>query len=256
MISSQLSKTGLRNALKPAAEKLYEVFGEDIARTILQKEGVVTAVGKTAAEMTSKELEQYFVKTISEKMIVNGVFFVVLAAPDVADLFRGRISVEHFAANILVIAAGLAGMEIGSFVGGAIGTAIAPGVGSTVGSIVGGIVGGTATGWLVSEAEREQIEKDANEMYDIISEEFLILADDYMVNQEEADHIVDALQEQLTDDAIKDMYASDNRSQYACNMMMPLFEEEIKNRETIIVPSVIELRAALKSDLYGIIFIH
>lgn len=54
----------------------------------------------------------------------------------------------------------------------------------------------------------------------------------------------------------KDMYQSDNRTQFAEDTLTSLFEEEINKRETIKVPTEEEMRYELLTQLDDVVFIH
>ena len=51
------------------------------------------------------------------------------------------------------------------------------------------------------------------------------------------------------------MYQSKDRQAFAREIMTPLFEEVAKNRK-IEEPSEEEMRASLKTELQGVVFIH
>jgi len=52
------------------------------------------------------------------------------------------------------------------------------------------------------------------------------------------------------------MYASDDREKFASELMTPMFEEQLANREKISTPTEDEIRYAMIDDMQGIIFIH
>lgn len=60
----------------------------------------------------------------------------------------------------------------------------------------------------------------------------------------------------LTDDMFKDMYQSENREQFIEDKITPLFEQEVAKREVIVTPTEDEMRASLKAELDGVVFIH
>ena len=93
-------------------------------------------------------------------------------------------------------------------------------------------------------------------MYKIISEEFTNKCNDYLVSQAECDNILASLSELLTGDTLKDMYESDDRNQFARDLMDPIFESEVAKRDTITVPTNDEIRYQYKEMLSGIVFVH
>ena len=225
-------------------------FGDDFARVLLQ------SVGVSAAGMTHSQLRNQAAKVLRHQTLTSGVSILLLSADDVAELFRGRISAEQLLKNLTVTTAGVIGGVAGSTAGAAIGTAIAPGVGTKVGEIVGGIVLGGAIGYGSEKLIGYFLRDDAEEMTEILSDVFLTLGDDYLLGEEEADAVVEVLGTKLTEDFLKDMYASDDREACAAAVIEPLRADAVSARETIAAPTEAELRTQLKAELEGLVFIH
>lgn len=247
VISSQLVKTGLPNALAPTAEAIANSLGKDVCEAILLRNGVSTVgkdVVKSAAQIISKEL------------IVDGVLIIVLTGVDVVQLFKGRISKEELLKNLTVTIIGVAAGAAGGYGGAAIGTLIAPGAGSVIGGILGSMLAGTISSLAAEALIAPFYESDAEEMYSIISDQFLLLCDEYLISEEEGKKIVYKLKSKLVGDTLKDMYASKDRNKFAYELMEPLFVEQVKNRKQIKMPTEIELRAEMKKSFQGVVFIH
>lgn len=247
VISSQLSKTGVVNALVPTAEAIAKALGEDVCEAIVLKAGV-QAAGKSSTKAAAQ--------IIAKELIVDGVMLVVLTGIDVAELFRGRISKEELLKNLSVTIISIGVGTAGGYGGAALGTLIAPGLGTTIGAIIGAAAAGGLSAWAAEALIAPYYESDAEEMFNIISEEFTILCGDYLINEEEGNRLVDNLSSVLIGDVLKDMYASDDRKQFAKDLIEPLFIEEANNREKIITPTEEELRYSMKDNLKGIVFIH
>ena len=193
---------------------------------------------------------------LSNQVVVDGVLIVVLTTGDVINLFRGRISKEQLLKNLCVTAISVGAGTSGSIAGGVIGSLIAPGAGTAIGSIAGGAAAGTSAGWISEKALSRYYEGDAMQMYNIISDEFKIMADDYLINEDEGNAITTSLSKKLDDKTLKDMYASKDRKKFARKLMKPLFEEKIKERKPIKMPSVEEIRYEYKDEMQGIVFVH
>lgn len=250
VISSQIAKTGAVNAFVPTAEAIANTLGDDVCKAILTRAGIDTL------GMTSKTLTNNVAKIISKELIADGVLIIVLTGVDVVDLFRGRISKEELLKNLTVTIISVAAGTAGGIGGGALGTLIAPGVGTTVGTIVGSTVVGGAAGILSDLLISKFYESDAEEMYQIISDEFLVLCEEYLISETEGIVITDALKNELVGDTLKDMYASENRTQFARQLLEPLFTDQVKARTVIETPTEDEIRNEYKTSLQGIIFIH
>ena len=93
-------------------------------------------------------------------------------------------------------------------------------------------------------------------MYNILQNEFAQLCDDYIVNESEAENIVELFNSQLNEDMFKDMYQSENREEFAEQLFTPMFEQEVAKREKMEEPTEEELRSALLEQLEGVVFVH
>ena len=251
VVSSQLAKTGmaqgLSNALIPTAESILRTFGDDAGRAILQGAGIQAAGNVTARQVAN---------ALARELIVDGVLVIVLTGADVVDLFRGRISQEEVLKNLCVTILSVAVGAAGGYGGALAGNLIAPGAGGAIGAAAGSILAGTLTMLGAEALIAPFYESDAEQMYQIISEEFTVLCIDYLISEEEAIRITEALTTRLSGDVLKDMYASEDRSQFAYALLDPLFAEETARRAAIETPSTEELRYQMKQMLEGIIFIH
>jgi len=152
----------------------------------------------------------------------------VLSTLDVVNLFRGRISGKQLFKNIASTGATVAG-----------GTA--------------GWVGGAAAGAVSSKVSNAVlgafIEDDADEMVRIIEKVFQQMAEDYLLYQLEAEHIIDKLKDKLTGKTLKDMFESNNRKEFARKLLIDGFESEISKRRYVKLPSNKELTNGLKEVL-------
>lgn len=257
VISSQLARTNVMNVFKPSSEALVKALGDDFASALLNSVGKQT-IGLTddAIGLTDNTIRTQAAKILRYQALTSGVTVVLLSAGDVADIVRGRISAEQLLKNLAVTTAGVAGGYAGSVLGGAAGSAVAPGVGTTAGSIIGGAVVGGAAGYGTEKILGIFIKDDADKMMAIIEDNFLQLAQDYLVTEDEAAHIVDALQKELDGDNLKDMFESENQNQYAQEMIEPLVIAEVSKRKLITPPSEEEIRAELKDILKDVVFVH
>ena len=251
VISSQLAKTGmaqsLSNALVPTAESILKTFGDDVGKAILQGAGVQT-VGKVTAKQVSNAL--------ARELMVDGVLVIVLTSTDVVDLFRGRISKEEVLKNLTVTIVSIAVGAAGGYGGALAGNLIAPGAGGVIGAAAGSILAGSLSVLGAEALIAPFYESDAEEMFNIVSEEFTVLCSEYLISEDEGTHIADALKGELIGDVLKDMYASENRTQFARDLMEPLFVAETSLRSPIVVPTTEELRYQMKQMIQGIVFIH
>lgn len=247
VISSQLIKTGLPNALAPTAEAIAKSLGTDVCEAIVVRSGG-TATGKGAVSAAAK--------IIAKELIVDGVLIIVLTGIDFVELIRGRISKEELLKNLVVTVVGVAGGAAGGYAGAALGSMIFPGVGTVIGGILGGIAGGIGGSVITEEVISNYYKNDAERMYDIICKEYEALCKDFLIDEKEGGVIANKLKSLLVGDTLKDMYAADNREEFARNLMDPLFLEQASKRDKITMPTEEEMREEMITTLKGIIFVH
>ena len=242
VISSQLAKSGLKAGLETGTEAIAKALGKGVSTAILN------TFGESAAGLTSSQIAARVASILQSQIITSGVVVAALSVSDVADLFQGRISPQQLLKNLVVTVASVAGTTVGGVAGGAMGTAILPGVGTTLGTFVGGMAGGAALSKIYAG--------DAQAMYDIVSEKFQSLSEDYLVSEEEGAAITEKLQTVLSGETLEEMYASEDREVFAENLMEPLFEEQVKQREKIVLPAEDEVRTEMKAMLQEIVCVH
>lgn len=244
--SSQLLKKGAPSIFAPAASGLTNLLGDQAQEAIMKICG--GGIQKATPDAVQSLLEQ--------QMLVQVVTFVVLSVPDIIDLFNGRISASQLAINLGSIFGGITGAKVGAIAGGALGNLAIPGAGTTIGAIAGGTAGGIAGTWGASTLLSTVFEKDAEMMVDILAKQFQIKAEKYVINQEEADSITTKLQANLNDDVLKDMFQSKNRKKFADKLLTPLFEETLKERNKVHLPSFEETRTNLEDQFVDVVYIH
>lgn len=250
VISSQLAKTGLRSALQPTTEAIAKSLGNGVSTAILN------AFGENTTSLTAGQIAAKVSGILQNQIITSGVIVAALSVGDIMDLFQGRISKEQLLKNLVVTVSSVAGTTAGGIAGGAAGTAFLPGVGTAVGTFIGGVAGGAVSGYLSDALLSKIYEGDAQQMYDIISEQFQALSTDYLINEEEGTSITECLRTQLDGEILKEMYSSENRENFAVELMKPLFEEQIQMRSRIDLPNEEDVRTEMKASLREIIYIH
>src|SRR5690606_1534651 len=109
--------------------------------------------------------------------------------------------------------------------------------------------GGTLAGKASDSVLDLFIEDDADKMISIIEVKFKQLAEDYLLGRDEAEHIVDALKENLTGAALKDMFASEDRYAFAHSLLIDHVENEVKKRQKVRLPSEEQMIQGLREVL-------
>lgn len=254
VIAGQLTKAGIMNVFKPSSEALTRALGEDFSKALLRAYGqrVLADVGGSVAQSATKQAAQL----LRAEVLVAAVTTIVFTFPDGVDVFRGRISKKQFIKNFAVTATSIVAGTVGYGVGGAVGNLIVPGVGTIPGGVVGSLLFGVGGGWAADKISDYIVDDDADEMYMILENQFAQLCEDYMVDEAEAQNIVNQFSKELDDEMFKDMYQSKNREKFAMDTLEPLFESEVLKRTKIEAPTEEEVRAALKEELEGVVFVH
>lgn len=226
VISSQLAKTGLKTALQPTTEAIAKSLGNGVSTAILN------AFGENTSALTASQITAHVANILQNQIITSGVIVVALSVGDIMDLFHGRISKEQLLKNLVVTVASVAG------------------------TTAGGIAGGAASGYVSNALLSKIYAGDAQQMYDIISEQFQALSNDYLISEAEGKAITEKLQNSLSGDTLKEMYSSEDREAFAVNLMEPLFEEEVQTRAKIALPTEDDVRTEMKTSLQEIVYIH
>lgn len=252
VLAGQISKAGLNSALVGSSETIVQLMGPKASQVLVNAFRSGTNIYGAAAMKSAA-------KMLRSNAITGVATFVVLSVVDVANIFQGRISGAQLFKNLAntasTVAGGGAGWVAGAAAGAAIGSAV-PIIGTAIGGTIGGILGAFGGGSVASQASDailgQFIEDDADQMVQIIQEVFAALAEAYLTTQEGAEQIVNELQSVLTGKLLKDMYASDDREQFARELLEPEFEHELDTRQHIMLPSTQQMQFGLRMVLEDI----
>lgn len=245
ILASQLSKAGLNSALVGSSEAVVAFMGPKASAVLINAFRSGSNIYGAAAMKSAAKL-------LRGNVITAGVTVVVLSSFDIANIFKGRISGKQLFKNLTNTATTVAGGTGGWLGGAALGSAILPGVGTVVGGLVGSIAAGVVAGKATDAILDNFIEDDADEMVKIIQGEFEVLAQDYLLNQKEAEKSVDKLREKLDGKLLKDMFASEDRKKFAREILVPIIENETRKRKHISAVSNGQMAISLREVLEGI----
>ena len=243
VLSSQLSKAGLNSALVGSSEAVVRLMGPKASAVLINafRNGAKPIYGAAAMKSAAKLLRG--------NAITAGITVVVLSSVDITNIFRGRISGKQLMKNLANTTGTVAGGTAGWMAGAAAGSAILPGAGTVIGGVVGSLVSGGVAGKVTSKVADAVAEDDANEMVDIIQKQFETIANEYLLNQKEAEKCVDRLSEKLTGKVLKDMFACNDRASFARDLIVPIVEKRVSQRELIKLPSNEQMVDSLKTIL-------
>lgn len=243
ILAAQLSKAGLNSALVGSSEAIISMMGPKASAILINafRTGAKPIYGAAAMKSAAKLLRG--------NAITAGITFVVLSSFDVANIFSGRISGKQLFKSMTGTAATVGGGTGGWIAGAAAGSALFPGVGTVIGGIVGSFVGGATVGKVTNTVVGQFIEDDADEMVRIIQDVFTAMASEYLLSNKEAEKSVDKLREILDGKMLKNMFASNDRKQFARTMLIPIIEKEVSKRVVIHEPSAEQMVKSVKTVL-------
>lgn len=232
VVSSQLSKSALSQAMIPTSKAIVNALGTKAAAVF------VNAFRPAGAAIYGAAAKQAAQKLLRGNTITAVISLVVFTVPDIVDAFRGRISVKQLLKNTATTAGGIAGGAGGAWAGAAAGTAIFPGVGTVIGGIIGGLAGGIGGSAGVDAIADLIAEDDAYEMMDIVASVYSTVAEEYLLSADEGERVSVLLQRKIDGYFLKEMYASKNRQKVARDLIEPMIAEEAANREVIMLPNI------------------
>lgn len=249
ILASQAARSGLTAELKVGTDFLVKSMGTKVSSHIassLKTGGNI--YGAAAANNVSKLLRG--------NIVANVIAIALISSVDVVNTFRGRISSQQLLKNVTTVtgtvAGGAAGWAGGAAIGSAIGSVvpvIGNAAGAMVGAFVGSMVGGTAGSTISHKVMNEFIEDDAKKMLAIIEVEIARVTKDIFLTQREADCFIELIQQDLSSDLLKDMFASNDYEGYASRFVRSKIDEVTRFRQNIILPTEEEMLLGIRDAL-------
>lgn len=229
IISAQLTRTTIAKAMLTPSVEIVKLLPSNVRQLMvntLQQGSIVYGSAAT----------NNLAKLMRSNLIAAGTMLVVMSAGDITEFFRGRISAKQLFKNVTTLAAGMGGGYAGAVAGGAIGATLGP-AGSAAGMMIGGMIAGSVAGQGANAILSSFIEDDAKEMLNIINQELIPLVEEYLLSEDELDIVIDDLQRALVNEKLLEMYASNNRNDFANCLLRDIIEQVIRWRVKIRLPS-------------------
>ncbi len=258
IISSQLARSAVSSTIRAGTDILVRKLGPKAASCIVNSLNNGTNIYGAAAMKNVSKL-------MAGNIIASTVSLVVLSAGDIIDLFRGRISGGQMLKNTVttgatVLGGGVGwgiGNVLGSAAGGAIGGMATGGagakagakIGSKIGGFVASAVSGSVSGEVVHSGLDMVIEDDSIAMLHIVETEFTSMCEQYLLTENEVYDSLGLLKERLTKNAIKDIYASRNRSLYVQSIILSCINPVLSRRIHVNCPDEDMLLAGIRTLL-------
>lgn len=251
MVVSQLSRTGLSNALMAPSQAMVGELGYKASATIVN--GLRALTGKTA--ISGAAASKQLAKMLRGNAVSAAVTLAVFSVPETYKLLQGKASEAQYAQNMACLATSIAGGIAGAAaagvaaakVGAAAGTAVSPGVGTIVG-LAGGMVGGTvgtvaagAVGGILFEGDGASFGRYFNAMVSCMAVE-------YLLDGHEMDELL-AVLNGVKSEEFKTLMEETLPSQFqeakVRAFLVPMFDEIVSRRERFALPTSRQISDAL-----------
>jgi hypothetical protein len=237
VLTAQLGRTGIEQSLRSSTDWVVNQIGSKAAAWLAN--GL-----RSGSNIYGAAAMNHLSKLLRGNIVTGVVTTLVLSSVDFVRLFDGRVSGAQVFKNVtttaLSVAGGTGGLMGGAALGASLGS-IVPVIGTAAGGIIGGILGsfagGTAASALANTVLDAFIEDDAKEMLKIIEDVFGQLAEDYLLTEQEAKIVIDEFQSKDLPDTLRNMYASNDRAQFAKQILETSIENQAKKRQKIKLPS-------------------
>lgn len=251
MVVSQLSRTGLSNALMAPSQAVVGKLGFKASATIVN--GLRALTGKTA--ISGAAASKQLAKMLRGNAVSAAVTLAVFSVPETYKLFQGKASGAQYAQNMACLATSVAGGIAGATaagiaaakVGAVAGTAVSPGVGTIVG-LAGGMVGGTVgtvaagvVGGILFEGDSASFGRYFNAMVSCMAVE-------YLLDGHEMDELL-AVLNGVKPEEFKALMEETLPSQFqeakVRAFLVPMFDEVVSRRERFALPTSRQISDAL-----------
>lgn len=251
MVASQLSRTGLSNALMSPSQAVVGGLGFKASATIVN--GLRALTGKTA--ISGAAASKQLAKMLRGNAVSAAVTLAVFSVPETYKLFQGKASGAQYAQNMACLATSVAGGIAGATaagvaaakVGAAAGTAVSPGVGTIVG-LAGGMVGGTVGTVAASVVGGILFEGDGASFGRYFNAMVSCMAVEYLLDGHEMDELLACLNGVKPEEfkaLMEETLPSQFQEAKVRAFLVPMFDEIVSRRERFALPTSRQISDAL-----------
>lgn len=196
IITNQITRTGLSNALIPASQKVVDKIGTKTVQKLVNARRVLIGKGKIYGNAANKS----FAKTLRSNVLMEGASFVIFSIPDTYRVCSKKISGSQYTKNMLSSVGSLLG-NIASTYGvgvaaGKIGEKLGKKVNKKLGAVIGfiaGTGGGMVAGFAIRKLSDVFKEDDCIITARLFNGVVVNLAIEYMLDERECDILVKEL---------------------------------------------------------------
>ncbi len=251
MVVSQLSRTGLSNALMAPSQAVVGELEFKASATIVN--GLRALTGKTA--ISGAAASKQLAKMLRGNAVSAAVTLAVFSVPETYKLLQGKASGAQYAQNMACLASSVAGGIAGATaagvaaakVGAAAGTAVSPGVGTIVG-LAGGMVGGTVgtvaagvVGGILFEGDSASFGRYFNAMVSCMAVEYLLDGRE----MDELLAVLDGVKPEEFKALMEETLPSQFQEAKIRAFLVPMFDEIVSRRERFALPTSRQISDAL-----------
>lgn len=251
MVVSQLSRTGLSNALMAPSQAVVGELGFKTSATIVN--GLRALTGKTA--ISGAAASKQLAKMLRGNAVSAAVTLAVFSVPETYKLFQGKASGAQYAQNMACLATSIAGGIAGAAaagvaaakVGAEAGTAVSPGEGTIVG-LAGGMVGGTVgtvaagvVGGILFEGDSASFGRYFNAMVSCMAVEYLLDGRE----MDELLAVLNCVKPEEFRTLMEETLSSRDQEAKVRAFLVPMFDETVSRRERFALPTSRQISDAL-----------
>lgn len=246
LISNQIARTGLTDAMIPISEKITNTLGTKLVTELVNARRALLGQAKISGSAASKS----FAKALRSTAVSEGVLFTVFAVPDVYRAINNKINGAQFWKNMVSLSASFFGNIAGTYVSGIalgkIGEKIGKKFDKKAGAVV-GFLGGLAGGTILSVAAKTLTglfkEDDAVITARLFNAVIANMAVDYLMSEKEIDSLISELDNASKDINKMQRYLLQSNHQYYDieQFLSPYFENVVKGRDVIKDEEVFEM---------------
>lgn len=251
MVVSQLSRTGLSNALMAPSQAVVGELGFKTSATIVN--GLRALTGKTA--ISGAAASKQLAKMLRGNAVSAAVTLAVFSVPETYKLFQGKASGAQYAQNMACLATSIAGGIAGAAaagvaaakVGAVAGTAVSPGEGTIVG-LAGGMVGGTVGTVAAGVVGRILFEGDSASFGRYFNAMVSCMAVEYLLDGREMDELLAVLNCVKPEEfrtLMEETLSSRDQEAKVRAFLVPMFDETVSRRERFALPTSRQISDAL-----------
>lgn len=238
IISNQIARTGLTDAMIPLSEKVTQMLGTKTVQNLINAKRVLLGQNKIYGNAASKS----FAKALRSNVVSEGVMFVVFSVPDTYRVITSKISGAQYLKNMVSLGAAFLGNIGGAYgaglAAGAIGEKIGKKINKKVGAAVGfagGLLGGTVAGVTVKSLAGLFKEDDVVITARLFNAVVANMAVEYFLQEKEADKLIELLNEDSKEiRKLQRKLLGSSRQYYDVEQFLtPYFDKAVNSRETI-----------------------